>query len=81
MQSKSTDFSKLNENMQIPNIYEVLTSNSLQKFIFFVCRSGELVAYIAGMPSSAEVVRAMDEISDTVCDWNFKIFTVLLLCS
>ncbi|KAM1231890.1 hypothetical protein ACFX13_042515 [Malus domestica] len=30
-------------------------------------RSGELVAYIAGMPSSAEVVRAMDEISDTVC--------------
>ncbi|XP_022736713.1 mitochondrial intermediate peptidase, mitochondrial isoform X2 [Durio zibethinus] len=30
-------------------------------------RSGELVDYIAGMPSSAEIIRAMDEISDTVC--------------
>ncbi|WRX17353.1 Peptidase M3A/M3B catalytic domain - like 3 [Theobroma cacao] len=30
-------------------------------------RSGELVDYISGMPSSAEIIRAMDEISDTVC--------------
>ncbi|CAL9008527.1 unnamed protein product, partial [Prunus brigantina] len=30
-------------------------------------RSGELVAYISGMPSSAEIIRAMDEISNTVC--------------
>ncbi|KAF3433125.1 hypothetical protein FNV43_RR24227 [Rhamnella rubrinervis] len=30
-------------------------------------RSGELVADIASMPSSAEVIRAMDEISNTVC--------------
>ncbi|XP_041007330.1 mitochondrial intermediate peptidase, mitochondrial isoform X1 [Juglans microcarpa x Juglans regia] len=30
-------------------------------------RSGELVAYISSMPSSAEIIRAMDEISDTVC--------------
>ncbi|OMO98080.1 Peptidase M3A/M3B [Corchorus olitorius] len=30
-------------------------------------RSGELVNYISGMPSSAEIIRAMDEISDTVC--------------
>ncbi|KAB1208180.1 putative mitochondrial intermediate peptidase, mitochondrial [Morella rubra] len=30
-------------------------------------RSGELVAYISGLPSSAEIIRAMDEISDTVC--------------
>lgn len=29
-------------------------------------RSGELVDYISGMPSSAEIIRAMDEISDTV---------------
>ncbi|XVE64095.1 hypothetical protein DITRI_Ditri07aG0073800 [Diplodiscus trichospermus] len=30
-------------------------------------RSGELVDYISGMPPSAEIIRAMDEISDTVC--------------
>ncbi|XWS37697.1 hypothetical protein CRYUN_Cryun19dG0067300 [Craigia yunnanensis] len=30
-------------------------------------RSGELVDYISGIPSSAEIIRAMDEISDTVC--------------
>ncbi|KAI5346907.1 hypothetical protein L3X38_014786 [Prunus dulcis] len=29
-------------------------------------RSGELVAYISGMPSSAEIIRAMDEISNRV---------------
>ncbi|KAI5346893.1 hypothetical protein L3X38_014772 [Prunus dulcis] len=30
-------------------------------------RSGELVAYISGMTSSAEIIRAMDEISNRVC--------------
>lgn len=30
-------------------------------------RSGELVEYISGMPTSAEIIRAMDEISNTVC--------------
>ncbi|KAF4372136.1 hypothetical protein F8388_000352 [Cannabis sativa] len=30
-------------------------------------RSGELVTYIATMPSSTEIIKAMDEISDTVC--------------
>ncbi|XVF09683.1 hypothetical protein REPUB_Repub07fG0116000 [Reevesia pubescens] len=30
-------------------------------------RSGELIDYIASMPTSAEIIRAMDEISDTVC--------------
>ncbi|TYH41645.1 hypothetical protein ES332_D11G007500v1 [Gossypium tomentosum] len=30
-------------------------------------RSSELIDYISGMPSSAEIIRAMDEISDTVC--------------
>ncbi|KAH6755680.1 Zincin-like metalloproteases family protein [Perilla frutescens var. hirtella] len=30
-------------------------------------RSNELVNYIAGMPSAPEIVKAMDEISDTVC--------------
>ncbi|XP_059666980.1 mitochondrial intermediate peptidase, mitochondrial [Cornus florida] len=30
-------------------------------------RSGELINYISGMSSSAEILQAMDEISDTVC--------------
>ncbi|KAL6131881.1 hypothetical protein ACLB2K_070254 [Fragaria x ananassa] len=30
-------------------------------------RSGELVEFISGMPSSAEIIKAMDEISNTVC--------------
>ncbi|XAR71801.1 Mitochondrial intermediate peptidase [Bertholletia excelsa] len=30
-------------------------------------RSDELVKYISGMPSSAEIIRAVDEISNTVC--------------
>ncbi|KAI3458275.1 hypothetical protein Pfo_014938 [Paulownia fortunei] len=30
-------------------------------------RSNELVNYIAGMPSAPEIIKAMDEISDTVC--------------
>ncbi|PON56238.1 Peptidase M3A/M3B [Parasponia andersonii] len=30
-------------------------------------RSGELVSYIATMPSSSEIIGAMDEISDTIC--------------
>jgi len=36
------------------------------KLNFMFIRSGELVNYISSMPSSAEVVRAMDEISNTV---------------
>lgn len=32
----------------------------------WLVRSGELVNYVSGMPSSAEIIRAMDEISDTV---------------
>lgn len=30
-------------------------------------RSTELVAYISGMPSSSEIIKAMDEVSNTVC--------------
>ncbi|KAK6926367.1 Peptidase M3A/M3B catalytic domain [Dillenia turbinata] len=30
-------------------------------------RSDELVAFISGMPSAPEIIKAMDEISDTVC--------------
>lgn len=36
------------------------------KKIHMLIRSQELVNYIAGMPSSPEIIRAMDEISDTV---------------
>lgn len=36
--------------------------NSLLMFL----RSGVLVTFISGMPSSAEIIRAMDEISNTV---------------
>ncbi|KAK9665643.1 hypothetical protein RND81_14G125800 [Saponaria officinalis] len=32
-----------------------------------ISRSGELINYISTMPSSVEIIRAMDEISDTVC--------------
>lgn len=55
-------------NFENPNIHGILISISLPIFIrfVFVFRSGELVAYISGMPSSAEIIRAMDEISNTV---------------
>ncbi|KAK7259831.1 hypothetical protein RIF29_25446 [Crotalaria pallida] len=32
-----------------------------------ILRSGELVSYIKTMPAAGEIIRAMDEISDTVC--------------
>jgi hypothetical protein len=34
--------------------------------IFVFVRSTELVAYISGMPSSSEIIKAMDEVSNTV---------------
>lgn len=39
-------------------------------------RSGELVDYISGMPSSKEILQAMDEISDAV---GFKFFKYIAL--
>lgn len=39
---------------------------SIKKNINMLIRSEELVKYIAGMPSSPQIIRAMDEISDTV---------------
>lgn len=41
-----------------------LFSSKLLKLI--VVRSSELVNYISEMPSSVEIIRAMDEISDAV---------------
>ncbi|KAK9292479.1 hypothetical protein L1049_020452 [Liquidambar formosana] len=44
------------------------TPKGFQRFVDeAIERSGELVTYISGMPSSAEIIRAMDEISNTVC--------------
>ncbi|KAG5230558.1 peptidase M3 family protein [Salix suchowensis] len=44
------------------------TPKGFQRFVDdAIERSGELVNYISSMPSSAEIVRAMDEISNTVC--------------
>ncbi|KAI8564627.1 hypothetical protein RHMOL_Rhmol03G0195400 [Rhododendron molle] len=44
------------------------TANGFRHFVDeAIERSGELVNYVSGMPSSTEIIRAMDEISDTVC--------------
>lgn len=44
------------------------TPKGFQRFVNeAIERSGELVQYISTMPSSTEIIRAMDEISDTVC--------------
>ncbi|XP_058205215.1 mitochondrial intermediate peptidase, mitochondrial [Rhododendron vialii] len=44
------------------------TANGFRRFVDeAIERSGELVNYVSGMPSSREIIRAMDEISDTVC--------------
>uniref|UniRef100_A0A7N0U0A8 Peptidase M3A/M3B catalytic domain-containing protein n=1 Tax=Kalanchoe fedtschenkoi TaxID=63787 RepID=A0A7N0U0A8_KALFE len=44
------------------------TAKGFQRFVDdAIDRSTELVSYISGMPSAPEIIRAMDEISDTVC--------------
>uniref|UniRef100_A0A6N2NGG8 Peptidase M3A/M3B catalytic domain-containing protein n=1 Tax=Salix viminalis TaxID=40686 RepID=A0A6N2NGG8_SALVM len=40
-------------------------------------RSGELVNYISSMPSSAEIVRAMDEISNTYLNTNHTLYAAV----
>ncbi|XP_028052419.1 mitochondrial intermediate peptidase, mitochondrial isoform X2 [Camellia sinensis] len=48
--------------------HHLKTPNGFRRFVDeAIERSGELVNYISGMPSPAEIIRAMDEISDTVC--------------
>ncbi|GAV64865.1 Peptidase_M3 domain-containing protein [Cephalotus follicularis] len=47
---------------------QLKTPKGFQRFVDeAIERSRELVNYIALMPASAEIIRAMDEISDTVC--------------
>lgn len=51
---------------------------------FFVCiivRSTELVSYISAMPESSEIIRAMDEISDTVRTSFYICVCVILIVS
>lgn len=44
------------------------TPKGFQRFVDeAIERSNELVGYISRMPSSAEIINAMDEISNTVC--------------
>ncbi|GMP24118.1 hypothetical protein CsSME_00001508 [Camellia sinensis var. sinensis] len=48
--------------------HHLKTPNGFRRFVDeAIERSGELVNYISGMPSPAEIIQAMDEISDTVC--------------
>uniref|UniRef100_A0A0E0LEV9 Peptidase M3A/M3B catalytic domain-containing protein n=1 Tax=Oryza punctata TaxID=4537 RepID=A0A0E0LEV9_ORYPU len=49
--------------------FDVLrTAKGFRRFVYdAIERSDELVAYIGQLPPSAEIVRAMDEISNTVC--------------
>ncbi|CAO2839022.1 unnamed protein product [Amaranthus hypochondriacus] len=50
------------------NFPHLKTPNGFQRFVDdAIERSGELIYYISTMPSSTEIIRAMDEISDTVC--------------
>ncbi|KAG9452439.1 hypothetical protein H6P81_005343 [Aristolochia fimbriata] len=44
------------------------TAKGFRRFVDeAIHRSGELVTYISRLPPSVEIIRAMDEISDTVC--------------
>lgn len=44
-----------------------------------IIRSNELVAYISGMPPAPEIIRGMDEISDTVSSLSIVSALLLLL--
>lgn len=48
--------------------HQLKSPQGFQRFVDdAIERSGELVNYISGMPSSKEILGAMDEISDAVC--------------
>lgn len=55
-----------------------MSSTCLIKKFHMLIRSEELVNYIAGMPSSPEIIRAMDEISDTVSLCFYGLILLLL---
>ncbi|GAB2265363.1 Mitochondrial intermediate peptidase [Dionaea muscipula] len=48
--------------------HQLKSAKGFQRFVDdAIERAGELVNYLSTMPSPAEIIRAMDEISDTVC--------------
>lgn len=48
--------------------HHLKTPKGFQRFVDdAIERSNELVAYISGMPPAPDIIRGMDEISDTVC--------------
>lgn len=62
------------------SVHHILISLALEIFLLILFfRSGELVEYISGMPASAEIIRAMDEISNTVCINNYNFTTVRVI--
>ncbi|KAL0843971.1 hypothetical protein Bca101_017217 [Brassica carinata] len=54
------------------------TAKGFQRFVAdAIERSGELVSYISGMPSSPEIIKAMDEISDTQLNTNHTLYAAV----
>ncbi|GFZ15219.1 zincin-like metalloproteases family protein [Actinidia rufa] len=61
--------------------HHLKTPKGFQRFVDnAIERSGELINYISGMPSSDEIVRAMDELSDTVRFRFVQLWTLQELC-
>lgn len=59
-----------------PSVYMCFCLLISEKLII---RSNELVAYISGMPPAPEIIRGMDEISDTVSSLSIVSALLLLL--
>ncbi|KAI3869797.1 hypothetical protein MKW98_030978 [Papaver atlanticum] len=69
--SKDSSFTSVTSQNEDSGLYGFKILKSAKGFRRFVDeaieRSGELVSYISESPSDVEIIRAMDEISDTVC--------------
>ncbi|KAI3835452.1 hypothetical protein MKX03_034542 [Papaver bracteatum] len=69
--SKDSSFTSITSQNEDSGLYGFKILNSAKGFRRFVDeaieRSGELVSYISESLSNVEIIRAMDEISDTVC--------------
>lgn len=69
--SKDSSFTSITSQNEDSGLYGFKILKSAKGFRRFVDeaieRSGELVSYISESPSNVEIIRAMDEISDTVC--------------
>ncbi|RZC74363.1 hypothetical protein C5167_049843 [Papaver somniferum] len=69
--SKDSSFTSITSQNEDSGLYGFKILKSAKGFRRFVDeaieRSGELVSYISESPSNVEIIRSMDEISDTVC--------------